>query len=263
MKTIFDFYSMKREARKLTMLTCYDAWSAKLLKDVDVDMLLVGDSVAMVVHGHETTVPATMEMMELHTAAVSRANSGHFVVADLPFLSNRQGLEAGVRAAGRLMQAGAHAVKLEGARGNLELVKHLTESGVPVMGHLGLTPQSVFQLGGFKVQAKDSEAQEQLLADALALESAGCFSVVLECVPQKLATHVTSLLKIPTIGIGAGPDCDGQVLVMQDLLGLSTGFKPKFLRHFGSGSEFFTAAVNDYLKAVREGTFPNEKESYS
>jgi 3-methyl-2-oxobutanoate hydroxymethyltransferase len=263
MKNIFDFLNMKEESRKITMVTCYDSWSARLLKDIDIDMLLVGDSVAMVLHGFDTTVPATMDMMELHTAAVARAGSGHFIVGDLPFLSNRQGLDAGVRAAGRLMQAGAQAVKLEGARGNLELVRHLTESGIPVMGHLGLTPQRVFQLGGFRVQAKDVEAQEELLSDALALETAGCFSLVLECVPQKLAAHVSSAIKIPTIGIGAGLQCDGQVLVLHDLLGLSTGFKPKFLRSFGEGSDFFSSALNAYVKAVREGSFPNDKESYS
>lgn len=263
MKTVFDFYAMKKEGRKLTMVTCYDSWSAKLLKSVDVDMLLVGDSVAMVMHGFDTTVPATMEMMELHTAAVHRAQSSHFVVADMPFLSFRQGLEEGVRCAGRLMRAGAHAVKLEGARGNLELVRHLTESGIPVMGHLGLTPQSVFQLGGFRVQAKDAEAQAQLRSDAVALESAGCFSLVLECVPKQIAQTISAELKIPTIGIGAGPNCDGQVLVLHDLLGMSTEFKPKFLRHFGAGAGLVQESVQKYVQAVREGTFPNDQESYS
>lgn len=262
MKSIFDFYQMKKEGQKITMVTCYEAWSALLLKDTDVDLLLVGDSAAMVVHGFDSTLPATMEMMILHTQAVARAQTGKFIVGDLPFLSFRKGLEAGVTAAGQLMQAGAHGVKLEGAQGNLDLVDHLVKSGIPVMGHLGLTPQSVFQLGGFKVQARDPEAQNLLLKDAIALEAAGCFSLVLECVPQQLAQKVQQQLKIPVIGIGAGSHCDGQVLVLHDLLGFNTSFKPKFLKHFGSGADFFRDAVLEYTREVQSGTFPSAKESY-
>lgn len=262
MKSIQEFVQMKQHGQKITMVTCYDAWAASLCAQTDVDMLLVGDSVAMVVHGHDTTLPASMEMMVLHTEAVVRGKPGKFVVADMPFLANRKGLADTVENAGRLMKAGAHAIKLEGARGNLELVQHLVQSGIPVMGHLGLTPQSIHQLGGFKVQAKEAVAQKKLIEDALALEEAGCFSLVLECVPSRIAQEVSQKLKIPTIGIGAGPACDGQVLVMHDLLGFNDKFKPKFLRHFGKGVEFFKTAVQAYVGEVHKGTYPGPQESY-
>lgn len=260
---VLEFQKQKSKT-KLSMVTCYDAWSAKLIAGTSVDSLLVGDSLAMVMHGHATTLPASVAMMELHTQAVARglAGSNKLLVADLPFISYRQDLKTSVRAAGRMMKAGAHAVKLEGAKGNLEMIAHLVDSGIPVMGHLGLTPQSIHQLGGFKVQGNNPAEFERIHHEAEQLEKAGCFSVVLECVPSALAAKITQDIKIPTIGIGAGPDTDGQVLVLQDMLGLNEGFKPKFLRTFMSGAELMKKALNDYDTEVKKATFPTAKESY-
>ncbi|MBX2994192.1 MAG: 3-methyl-2-oxobutanoate hydroxymethyltransferase [Bdellovibrionaceae bacterium] len=260
---VLEFQKQKSKT-KLSMVTCYDAWSAKLIAGTSVDSILVGDSLAMVMHGHSTTLPANVAMMELHTQAVARglAGSNKLLVADLPFISYRQDLKTSVRAAGRMMKAGAHAVKLEGAKGNLEMIAHLVDSGIPVMGHLGLTPQSIHQLGGFKVQGNNPAEFERIHHEAEQLEKAGCFSVVLECVPSALAAKITQDIKIPTIGIGAGPDTDGQVLVLQDMLGLNEGFKPKFLRTFMSGAELMKKALNDYDTEVKKATFPTAKESY-
>jgi 3-methyl-2-oxobutanoate hydroxymethyltransferase len=201
-------------------------------------------------------------MMALHTAAVARGASHKFIVADMPFLSFRKSLSEGVEAAGALMRAGAHAVKLEGADGNLELVSHLVASGIPVMGHLGLTPQFVHQLGGYKVQGKTPEAVKKITADAGALEDAGCFALVLECVPAKAASAISKKLSIPTIGIGAGRGADGQVLVWQDMLGLNAAFKPKFVKRFLSGAELVSKAVEDYARDVRKGKFPADENSF-
>ncbi len=258
-----EFIAMKKEGRRISMVTCYDAWSAKLLDKTDVDCLLVGDSVAMIVHGHETTLPATVEMMETHVAAVARGSRGKWIVGDLPFLSNRKGLETGMNAVERLMRAGAHSVKLEGIDGHEEFVKHVVQSGVPVMGHLGLTPQSVYALGGFKVQARSPEAAQHVLDQAKKLEDLGCYSVVLECVPESVGRAVSQALTIPTIGIGAGRSCDGQVLVLHDLAGYQTEFKPKFLRRFAEGGAALIESVNGYHRAVTSGTFPSESEVYS
>lgn len=260
---VLEFQKQKSKT-KLSMVTCYDAWSAKLIAGTSVDSILVGDSLAMVMHGHSTTLPASVATMELHTQAVARglAGASKLLVADLPFISYRQDLKTSVRAAGRLMKAGAHAVKLEGAKGNLEMITHLVDSGIPVMGHLGLTPQSIHQLGGFKVQGNNPAEFDRIHQEAEQLEKAGCFSVVLECVPSALAAKITKDIKIPTIGIGAGPDTDGQVLVLQDMLGLNEGFKPKFLRTFLSGAELMKKALNDYDAEVKKATFPTAKESY-
>lgn len=251
-----------KSKNKLTMVTCYDAWSAKLLSGTDVDLLLVGDSLSMVVYGYPDTTNATIPMMRNHTAAVRRGAPKKFIVADLPFLSFRKSLDQSMESAGELIRAGANAVKLEGARGNLDLIRRLTESGVPVMGHLGLTPQFINAFGGFKVQGKSADAQEALLRDALDLEEAGVFSVVLECIPAALAKRVTEALSIPVIGIGAGLDCDGQVLVLQDLLGLTSDMKPRFVRTFADGQEFLRGGIQNYCDAVRNGDFPGVKESY-
>ena len=224
--------------------------------------MLVGDSLAMVVYGHDTTIPADIETMAAHTAAVRRGMPGKFLVGDLPFLSYRKGLDIAVENVAKLMKAGANAVKLEGAAGNIELVRHLVESGVPVMGHLGLTPQSVHQLGGFKVQARDDEAAALLVEQALALESAGCFAVVLEAVPTEVAARATEALTIPTIGIGAGSKVDGQVLVLQDLLGVNTAFRPRFVRTWMDGSTLIRDALQAYHRDVTSGAFPNGDESY-
>lgn len=259
---IDHFKKFKQEGRFITMATCYEAWSAKLMHDVGLDCVLVGDSVAMVVHGYDSTIHATPAMMELHTEAVARGLDGPFLVADMPFMSYRVGLREGVSVATRLMRAGAKAVKLEGATGNGALIRHLVSSGVPVMGHLGLTPQSIYQLGGHKVQGKSAEDAQRLLEDAKRLESWGCFAVVLECVPEALAAQISAALACPVIGIGAGRYVDGQVLVLHDLLGLSGAFKPKFLRTFAEGGELVQRALSDYCDAVRNGKFPEACHVY-
>jgi 3-methyl-2-oxobutanoate hydroxymethyltransferase len=225
-------------------------------------MILVGDSAAMVMHGHDSTIPATIDMMVLHTSAVRRGAGDKFIVSDMPFLSYRKGLTHAVEAAGKLMQAGANAIKLEGVEGHEEIVKHLVQSGIPVMGHLGLTPQSVHQLGGNKVQGQNNGQARQIRSDALKLQELGCFSLVLECVPAELGKAISADLTIPTIGIGAGVDTDGQVLVMQDMLGMSSEFKPRFLRQFLDGEKILGEAFAQYDSEVKACTFPAEKESY-
>jgi 3-methyl-2-oxobutanoate hydroxymethyltransferase len=257
------FQKMKQEGRKISMLTCYDAWSAKILAETPVDCLLVGDSAAMIMHGEQTTLPATLELMAQHVRAVARSAPGKFIVGDMPFLSFRMGLEPTMRAVQLLMQAGAHAIKLEGVRGHEEIVSHIVESGVPVMGHLGLTPQSVHHLGGMKVQAREAAQADALLCDARKLQELGCFALVLECIPTELARKVTDSLEIPTIGIGAGVHCSGQVLVLQDMLGLNPGFKPKFLRTYLNGFEMIQRAVTQFDEQVKSAEFPGEKETYS
>lgn len=261
--TTAELKKRKSAGEKLTMVTCYDAWSARLLESSPVDFILVGDSAAMVMHGFKDTIPATVEMIAAHVAAVRRGAPSKFVIADLPFLAFRGDLNSNIRAVQTLMQAGANAVKLESSDGNLPFVRHLVESGVPVMGHIGLTPQFVNAFGGFKVQGRDVEAGRKILADARALEEAGCFSVVLECIPQTLAAEITGSLKVPTIGIGAGAMCDGQVLVLHDLLGLSGDFKPKFVRRYLEGGELMADAVKRFCRDVREGQFPDGTEGYS
>lgn len=263
MKTILDFHEKKMKKQKISMVTCYDYTFARILASTDIDCILVGDSLAMTMHGHKTTLNASVNMMALHTAAVVRGAGEKFIVGDLPFMSYRKNLTANMNAVEKIMKAGAHAVKLEGASGNIELVRHLVDSGVPVMGHLGLTPQSVNQLGGFKVQGRDLKAQKKIKEQALQLQDAGAFSLVLECVPSQLAEEITESLEIPTIGIGAGPACDGQVLVLQDMLGMNEGFKPKFLKTYFNGFETFKNVFNQYHNEVITVQFPTEKESYS
>jgi 3-methyl-2-oxobutanoate hydroxymethyltransferase len=262
MKTILDFQAFKKKNQKITMVTCYDYSFAKVLNKTDIDTLLVGDSVVQVMHGYPTTLHATVAMMELHTAAVAKGAPNKFVVADMPFLSTRKGIKHAVEAAGILMKAGAQAVKIEGTKGHEKLIQHLVESGIPVMGHLGLTPQSIHQLGGPKIQGRDEAGAENILNDALALEKAGCFSLVLECIPTELSKKITSALQIPTIGIGASVHTSGQVLVLQDMLGLNADFKPKFLKKYSNGAENTIAAINSYVAEVRGGTFPDKEHSY-
>jgi 3-methyl-2-oxobutanoate hydroxymethyltransferase len=260
--TVLEFQQKKRENKKISMVTCYDYTSAKILAQTSVDCLLVGDSVAMTMHGYKNTLYATMEMMCLHTAAVSRGAGEKFIVSDMPFLSYRKSFSDSMLAVQSLMQSGASAVKLEGADGNTDLVKHIVESGIPVMGHLGLTPQSVHQLGGYKVQGKTAVAAAKLKQDALALQQAGCFCIVLECVPAQLAADITRELAIPTIGIGAGAATNGQVLVYQDLLGLDNTFKPKFVKTFLDGSAYIRKAIESYVNDVHSGEFPRHEHSY-
>lgn len=263
MKTILDFQEKKNKKQKISMITCYDYSFAQIVNASQIDCILVGDSLAMVMHGHKTTLNASVGMMALHTAAVVRGAPEKLIIADLPFMSNRKGLTANMTAVEKIMKAGAHAVKIEGAAGNIELIKHIVQSGVPVIGHLGLTPQSVNQLGGFKVQGRDDKAQKVILEHSLQMQDAGCFGLVLECVPSALAKNITSKLEIPTIGIGGGPDCDGQVLVLQDMLGMNNGFKPKFLKTYFSGFDTLKNVFDTYHSEVTNGDFPTAKESYS
>jgi len=259
-KSILDFSRAKREEKPIVVVAAYDALMARLLAASEVDAILVGDSAAMVVHGFPSTVHATTEMMTLHTAAVRRGAPKAVVIADMPFLSVRQGRDEAVRAAGALMQAGATAVKIEGVSGHEDIITHLIGSGIPVMGHLGLTPQSVHQFGGHRLQGRTPEAAERLKADARTLEKLGAFSLVLECVPETLADEVTAALSISTIGIGAGAKTDGQVLVLPDLLGLDATFRPKFVRRYLEGHESVSGAINAFVRDVRAGKFPAAEE---
>jgi len=256
------FAAAKAAGARIVMVTAYDTWSARLLADSPVDCILVGDSAMMVVHGEKDTLGATPELMAMHTRAVSRGAPGKFIVADMPFLAARKGETHALECAAMLLRSGAHAVKIEGAQGHTHVVRHLVESGIPVMGHLGLTPQWVRGLGGFKVQARDAAGAGQLREDASALEQAGVFALVLECIPQGLAREVTAMLRIPTIGIGAGAGCDGQVLVLHDMLGLNPGFKPRFARTFADGAALVRGGAARFAEAVRGGEFPSEGEGF-
>jgi 3-methyl-2-oxobutanoate hydroxymethyltransferase len=257
-----SFLQAKHEGRRLSMVTCYDYTFARLLADAPVDALLVGDSVAMVVHGHASTVSADLDMMRRHTEAVVRGAGSKFVVADMPFLSFRKGMAAALDTAQSLLMAGAQAVKLEGVDGHEDVIERLVESGIPVMGHLGLQPQSVHAYGGFKVQGRTAEAAREIGRQACMLQKLGTFAVVLECIPAPLAAEITAALRIPTIGIGAGSACDGQILVLQDLLGMNTDFQPKFARRFTNGAHCLQSAVASFDAAVKAGTFPLPEESY-
>jgi 3-methyl-2-oxobutanoate hydroxymethyltransferase len=256
------FAAAKAAGAKIVMVTAYDTWSARLLAGTPVDCILVGDSAMMVVHGEKDTLGATPEVMAMHTRAVARGAAGKFIVADMPFLAARKGEVHALECAALLLRAGAHAVKIEGAQGHIHVIRHLVESGIPVMGHLGLTPQWVRGLGGFKVQARDAAAAGQLREDAAALEQAGAFALVLECIPREVASDVTSALRIPTIGIGAGAGCDGQVLVLHDMLGLNPDFKPRFARRFADGAGLVRAAAGKFADSVRRGEFPSDEEGF-
>ncbi|MCA0172052.1 3-methyl-2-oxobutanoate hydroxymethyltransferase [Bacillus sp. RAR_GA_16] len=264
MKTTSDFKKMKEKQDPIAMLTAYDFPSAKLAENAGVDLLLVGDSVGMVALGYDSTVPVTMDDMVLHTKAVKRGAPETFIVTDLPFLTYHRNVNETLAHAGRLMQeAGAHAVKLEGGGEVISQIQKLTSAGVPVMGHLGLTPQSVGVLGGYKVQAKESESAALLVKEAKAIEEAGAFSLVLECVPQQLTEMVTQELSIPVIGIGAGVNADGQVLVYHDVIGYGTGHVPKFVKQYSLVSEIISMAVSEYVSEVKGRQFPEQKHSFN
>lgn len=260
MKSILDFARAKQEERPVVILTAYDALMARLLAASEVDAILVGDSAAMVVHGFPSTIHATVEMMAVHTAAVRRGAPAAVVIADMPFLSVRRGRDEAVRAAGVLMQAGATAIKIEGVTGHEDIISHLVESGIPVMGHLGLTPQAVHQLGGFRLQGRTTEAATRLMDEAHALGKLGAFALVVECVPAALAAGISHALAIPVIGIGAGGTTDGQVLVLADLLGLDAEFRPRFARRYREGHADALAAVNAFVRDVRAARFPAPEE---
>lgn len=255
---------MKGRGEKISMLTAYDYTMGGIVDSAGIDVILVGDSASNVMAGHDTTVPMTMDHMIYHTSCVVRAVNRALVIADLPFMTYQVTAKEALINAGRMMkEAGAHAVKLEGGNSIANTVKKIVNAGIPVMGHLGLTPQSIYKFGTYKVRAKEEEEAEQLLKDALELEKAGVFSIVLEKIPSGLAKKVTESLSVPTIGIGAGPHCDGQVLVLHDMLGLNKDFSPRFLRRYADLHESMTGAVQHYISDVKEGTFPNESEQYS
>jgi 3-methyl-2-oxobutanoate hydroxymethyltransferase len=259
--TVRDLRTFKERGERFVMLTAYDYPTARIIDEAGVPVLLVGDSVANNILGYETTLPVTMEEMLHHTRAVVRGARNALIVGDMPFLSYQTSLEEGIRNAGRfLKEGGAHAVKLEGAM--LELTAALADRGIPVMGHLGLTPQSVHSMGGYRVQGKSEEDARRLLDQAQALEKSGIFSLVLEGIPSQLAVHVTESISVPTIGIGAGPGCDGQVLVINDLLGLGFGNHPKFVKQYADLRGEITRAVQSFKDEVAAGVFPDDAHSY-
>jgi 3-methyl-2-oxobutanoate hydroxymethyltransferase len=261
--TVSSFIGFKDEGKKISMLTAYDYSTAKLLDEAGVDTILVGDSLGMVMLGYEDTLSVTMEDMLHHTRAVSRGVKNAFVVGDMPFMSYHITVEEAVRNAGRFIkEAGADAVKLEGGEDVVDKIRAIVKAQIPVVGHLGLTPQSVNMFGGFKVQGKSEAQAKKLIEEALLLQEAGCCAVVLECVPEKLAKIVSEKLTIPTIGIGAGKFCDGQVLVIQDMLGMYSDFVPKFVKKFADVGSSMKDAVAQYKKEVQDMTFPEEKHTF-
>lgn len=254
---------MKANGQKITALTAYDHLFASLLDEAGIDLILVGDSVATVVQGEDTTVPVTLEQMIYHAGLVSRGVQRAFVVGDMPFLTYRVSTEEALHNAGRLMQtARVEAVKIEGGQPVLDCVRRLTDAGIPVMGHLGLTPQSIHKFGTYRVRGEESSEADQILEDARCLEQAGAFAVVLEKIPSEVAKTVTDALSIPTVGIGAGSDCDGQILVSYDMLGLFTKFRPRFVRRYRELAGEIRGAVESYCSDVRGGDFPDASESY-
>ncbi len=262
--TIQSLRQMKEKGERIAMLTAYDATFARLLDEAGADVLLVGDSMGMVIQGHDTTLPVTLEEIAYHCRAVGRGARRAHVVGDMPFMSYQASIEQAMTNAGMLMkEGGCHSVKLEGGAIHAELVRRLVSAGIPVMGHIGLTPQSYHQLGGFKVQGRDAGGRERLLADALALEEAGCYSIVLEAIPADIARDITAALSIPTIGIGAGTGCDGQVLVSYDALGMDETFKPRFVRRYAMLGQTIKDAIAHYVADVRTGAFPSDAESFS
>jgi 3-methyl-2-oxobutanoate hydroxymethyltransferase len=264
MTTVLDVQRFKEERRRFAVLTAYDYLSARILDEAEIPILLVGDSLGMVMLGYPTTLPVTLEEMIHHAKAVSRGSKQALLVGDMPFMSYHLSVEQAIASAGRFVQeAGMHAVKLEGGGRIVEITRRITELGIPVMGHLGLTPQFVNQMGGFKVQGKSGAQAARILADAKELEQAGAFSIVLEGVPGELATRVTQALRIPTIGIGAGPGTDGQVLVFHDMLGITTGRAPKFVKRYANLAEEIASAARRYSQEVADGEFPGPEHSYS
>ena len=254
---ISDFQLMRENNKKISVVTCYDYWSACIISQSRVDCILVGDSLAMVMYGHPNTLPATVEMMSQHIQTVAKGASNKFIIGDMPFCSYRKDLTTSMNAVEKIMQAGAQAIKLEGADGNVKLIRHIVESGIPVMGHIGLTPQSIHILGGFKVQGKNNDVAEKLKKDAEALSNVGCFAIVLECVPSELAKMITDAIGIPTIGIGAGPHTSGQVLVLHDLLGINNQFTPKYLKKFLNGFDIIKSALDLFDNEVKMTLYPH------
>lgn len=261
--TVKTFLKMKQRGEKIAVLTAYDFFTAKILDEIGIDSILVGDSANMVFYGAKDTLSISMDQMIYHTRAVSSAVKRALVIGDMPFLSYQTSVSDAVLNAGRfLKEGGAQGVKIEGGLEMKDTVKRLIEVGIPVMGHIGMTPQSIEKFGGYSVQGKDEKKAEYLLESAKALEDAGCFSIVLECIPRELAKKITSSLKIPTIGIGAGLDCDGQVLVVNDILGLYEEFKPKFVRRYAELGKEMRKACKNFVDDVKAKKYPSEEESY-
>lgn len=261
--TIQDFLKKKTEGKKITMLTAYDYPFAQIVDEAGIDAILVGDSLGMVVQGLENTLPVTMDEMIYHTRIVSRAVKNALVIGDMPFMSYQAGIKDAVRNAGRfLKEAGAAAVKLEGGAEVAEQIMAMTRSDIPVMAHIGLTPQSIHRMGGYKVQGKTEEAAKRLIEEAHMVEEAGAFSLLLEAIPRGLAEMITSELSIPTIGIGAGPSCDGQVLVLHDVIGMFERFVPKFVKRYANLKEEALRAISEYKDDVEKGAFPSEEQSF-
>lgn len=254
---------MKASGKKISMLTAYDYSFARLIDASGIDVILVGDSASNVMAGHETTLPITLDQMIYHASSVIRGAARSLVVVDLPFGSYQSNGDIALASAIRIMkETGAHAIKMEGGEEIIDSIKRIISAGIPVMGHLGLTPQSIYKFGTYNVRAKEESEAQKLISDANVLQEAGCFGLVLEKIPAELAKNVSQQLTIPTIGIGAGPDCDGQVLVMHDMLGINTEFKPRFLRQYMNLSEQVSKAVQQYINDVRSGNFPSSSESY-
>jgi 3-methyl-2-oxobutanoate hydroxymethyltransferase len=261
---IHSLRQMKERGEKIAVLTAYDATFARLLDEAGADALLVGDSLGMVVQGHDTTLPVTLDEIAYHTRAVVRGTRRAHVIGDMPFMSYQASIEQGLTNAGRLMkEGGCHSIKLEGGAVHAELVRRLVGAGIPVMGHIGLTPQSYHQLGGFKVQGRDAGGRERLIEDARALEDAGAYAIVLEAIPADIAREITAAVAVPTIGIGAGTGCDGQVLVSYDMLGMDEAFKPRFVRRYATLGATIREAVSHYVADVRGGAFPSDAESFT
>lgn len=263
MSILKSFKKLKAEKKKIVVVTSYDYWSAKILSETEVDGILVGDCSSMVMHGFDTTLNSDVETIAMHLRAVVKGANNKFIIAALPFMANRKGLEKAMDNVEILMKAGAKAVKIEGVDGNEKLIAHLTQSGIPVVGHIGLTPSHHQALGGFKVQGKTEEEEAKIVADAIRLQELGCFSVVLEAVPSHVGAAVRDAIEIPVIGVGAGLECDGQALVLHDMLGFCTDFKPKFVRTYMYGAELIKEAVNAFASDVRTEQFPAEKECYA
>ncbi|MVX65084.1 3-methyl-2-oxobutanoate hydroxymethyltransferase [Clostridium chromiireducens] len=261
--TVLTFKQAKEQGKKLSMLTAYDYSMAKIIDESSVNGILIGDSLGMVIKGEEDTLSVTMEEVIYHTKAVKRGAKSALIVSDMPFLSYHVSIEQAVLNAGRLIkEGGANAVKLEGGANVAPQIKAIVDAQIPVMGHLGLTPQSVNAFGGFKVQGKDESAAKQLIEDAVLLEKAGVFSIVLEGIPEKVAELITKSVSVPTIGIGAGKHCDGQILVYQDMLGMFNDFVPKFVKQYANVGTVMREAIGSYVKEVQEGTFPEEKHTF-
>ena len=257
--TTLDFSKWKSEGKKISMVTCYDSTFARIINDSDIDCILIGDSATMVMHGEKTTVPGKMEWMVEHTRSVRNGAPDKYIVADMPFLTTRKGIEYATDCAGQLLVAGANSVKIEGVFGQEDVLRHLVQSGIPVMAHLGLTPQFYNAFGGHKMQGKTEKAAEKIIEEAKLAEEIGCYALTLECIPAALAKKITKEVSIATIGIGAGVECDGQVLVLQDMLGMS-GVKIRFVRQYLDGLNLIKNALNAYSADVHSGAFPSGDE---